>query len=264
MPRPFVKETNDPNGERTCKYCAKVFVDRSTRNRHQKSQSCLNRMQHAPQSTHTLEELSRMVITLTAEVRMLQQQLAASNSNSNSGPQATAAPALVQNMTVNASNSVMDNRQINITNNNNTIINSYGKEDTSHISWDDKIRWARDPENGVLCYVHKKHFDPSKPENHNLKMASIKRKELKVHMNGAWQRMPARPFMGKVLEKAAYDLSNAIDWETLSKPSELWFEQIDDDVECKQGQKSVASLIYLVENHTKNPDAPPPIVNAVM
>lgn len=260
MPRPFVKETHDPSGERTCKYCAKVFVDRSTRNRHQKSQSCLHRMPHMPQSVHTIEELTEMVRRLTAKVEMLQQQVESNNkSNAHAG-----APTIVQNMTVNANNSVTDNRQINITNNNNTVIHSYGKEDTSHITWDDKIKWARDPENGVLCYVHKKHFDPSKPENHNLKMASIKRKELKVHMNGAWQRMPARPFMGKVLEKAAYDLSNAIDWETLSKPSELWFEQIDDDVDCKQGQKSVASLIYLVENHTKNPDAPPPAISVVM
>lgn len=150
-----------------------------------------------------------------------------------------------------------DHGTVNNTQNNNVNINinnlrDYGKEDMSHITHEDKMTWAADPQTGVLSYVHKKHFDPTKPENHNLRMASAKREELNVFQDGQWQRMSARPFMGKVLEKAVDDLSAGIDWNNIAPEAEKYFSDVSDSLECKQAKDSIRDLVCLVTQQKLN------------
>lgn len=138
----------------------------------------------------------------------------------------------------------------NIVNNNNLtfVINNYGNEDMTHITHADKLKWASDPKTGVLAYVQKKHFDPEKPANHNLKIASVKREELSVHVDGGWKKEPAKPFLHKVLGTLVYDLTNAIDWENCTEDAEQYIEQVSDDTNCKQGKESVNDIYFLVQN----------------
>lgn len=152
-----------------------------------------------------------------------------------------------------------DHGTVNNTQNNNNNVNininnlrDYGKEDMSHITHEDKMTWAADPQTGVLSYVHKKHFDPTKPENHNLRMASAKREELNVFQDGQWQRISARPFMGKVLEKAVDDLSAGIDWNNIAPEAEKYFSDVSDSLECKQAKDSIRNLVCMVTQQKLN------------
>lgn len=135
-------------------------------------------------------------------------------------------------------------------NNNNItiVINSYGCEDISHISHNDKVKWAADPKSGVVEYVQKKHFHPDRPQNHNLKMASIKREELSVRMDGSWKRVPAKPFLNKVLVTTVDELSNCIDWSTIHPEAEKYYADVDENSQCKEGKDTVDKLFCMIDN----------------
>lgn len=143
------------------------------------------------------------------------------------------------------------NQQTNCNNNNTYInINNYGKEDVSHITHEEKIGWALEPRQGILSYVEKKHFDPNKPQNHNIRLSSMKREELSVLLDGSWQKQPAKPFLHKVLGKAVDTLAGAIDYARISDDAESYLENINENTQCKDGRASVQSLLYLVANKT--------------
>lgn len=144
------------------------------------------------------------------------------------------------------------NQQNTNCNNNNTYINinNYGKEDVSHITHEEKIVWALEPRQGILSYVEKKHFDPNMPQNHNIRLSSMKREELSVLLDGSWQKQPAKPFLHKVLGKAVDTLAGAIDYDRISDDAESYLENINENTQCKDGRASVQSLLYLVANKT--------------
>lgn len=249
-------------GERTCIYCRRTFVDVGTRNRHIKKGRCpimkqndsikhvITDLRNTDRETYEITKM-HVINTLLSRIEALEKQLELSTKEhkerieklekclqSKSPP-----PASLSSRTI---NNTINNGTIN---HNHITINNYGNEDVTHITHDDKIQWASDPSKGVIAYVEKKHFDPNKPANHNVKMISVKREELAVHMDGKWIRHPAKPFMGKVLEHALDYLSGAIDWETISPEAEKYFADVSEDLTCRAGKQSVLELICMVSNH---------------
>jgi hypothetical protein len=75
-------------------------------------------------------------------------------------------------MVINNTNNI--NININANSNNNITINVLGKEDHSHLTPELLERCIKMAESGVLEMVRKIHFNPDKPENHNVRITSIK------------------------------------------------------------------------------------------
>lgn len=239
-----------------CNFCGQEFKWKSARDRHEKEKRCpkyrlevrdtidFSCLRHQSQ-----EDLCNMIVNLTGLCTLLKQKYDKLEEEVNNIKQVlvTSNPINTNSNNITNISNNNNNSNTNITNNN-VVVHNYGFEDMSHISFMDKVQWAADPENGVLSYVKKKHFDPEKPANHNLKMASIKREELSVRMDGGWHRLPAKPFLSKVLVKAVDDLYSAIDWETINHDAEKYFENITENPECKQGKHTVTAMVYLVCN----------------
>lgn len=256
------------HGERTCIYCMRTFVDVGTRNRHIKKGRCpimkqnesikhvITDLRNKDSETYEVTKM-HVINTLLSRIEALEKQLEVSTREHKERIE-----KLEKCLQSKSPQPPPSSRTINNTINNGTInhnhitINNYGNEDVTHITHDDKIQWASDPSKGVIAYVEKKHFDPNKPANHNVKMISVKREELAVHMDGKWIRHPAKPFMGKVLEHALDYLSGAIDWETISPEAEKYFADVSEDLMCRAGKQSVSELICLVSNH-RDASAPP-------
>ena len=80
----------------------------------------------------------------------------------------------------------------NITNNNNNNnnliinINSYGKEDLSHITLNDYKKYLNGFFPGFIKFIEKIHFDEQMPENHNICLTNIKSKYIHVFENDKW------------------------------------------------------------------------------
>lgn len=155
-------------------------------------------------------------------------------------------------LNVNATNNTMN---VNVdTMNNNNIINpvflvNFGQEDTSHISHADLMEWAKDPANGVISYVEKKHFDPSKPENQTIKLMSLKRDEVAILVDGAWQRKPARPIASKIVENTLDRLQCGVDWDTLSSSGEKYYDEVSSDMTCPMARETVQNILYLLDKY---------------
>ena len=93
---------------------------------------------------------------------------------------------LIQNN--NTSNIQNNNNTSNIQNNNNTIIiNNFGNESYAHISDEFKEKCIRSLTNsGVIKLIENVHFNKDVPENHNIKIHSLKSQQLSVYNNNEW------------------------------------------------------------------------------
>lgn len=146
------------------------------------------------------------------------------------------------------------NVSVDTMNNNNNIISpvflvNFGQEDTSHISHADLMEWAKDPANGVISYVEKKHFDPSKPENQTIKLMSLKRDEVAILVDGAWQRKPARPIASQIVETTLDRLQCGVDWDTLSPSGEKYYDEVSSDMTCPMARETIQNILYMLEKY---------------
>ena len=132
----------------------------------------------------------------------------------------------------------------------NITINSYGEECLDHITHSDKLEWAADPSSGVVKYMEKKHFDPAVPQNHNVKIANVKNRELSVYQNGVWKRTPATPFLTTEVVNLVSDLFNAADVFNMSDDVSKFYDDIDNK-EDKALKDSINALLCLIDNKKK-------------
>ena len=153
------------------------------------------------------------------------------------------------NTTTNNNNSITNHNHVTIVN----VLKNYGKEDISHITQDDLTEWAKDPETGVLLYVKKKHFDPEKPGNRNIRLNSIKRQEVGVYKDGIWHPEDAQKFTSKVIESTLESLQGGMDWNTLTPKAEDYYDKVSENANCPQGkatQKEIINLLQIERKHS--------------
>lgn len=139
-----------------------------------------------------------------------------------------------------------------ITNHVTIVLRNYGKEDVSHITQNDLTEWAKDPETGVLMYVKKKHFDPEKPENRNIRLNSIKRQEVGVYKDGQWHPEDAQKFTSKVIENTLESLQGGMDWNTLTPKAEYYYDKVSENANCSHGKTTQKEIINLLQCERKS------------
>jgi hypothetical protein len=97
-------------------------------------------------------------------------------------------------------NNITNNNTINQTNNV-IMINSFGKEDLSHISLQDYKHYLNTYFNGFIKFIEKVHFDESVPENHNICITNLKSKDIKVYDGDKWIAKSKTDVIDKFLRK---------------------------------------------------------------
>ena len=83
----------------------------------------------------------------------------------------------------------MTNSHNNITNNiqNNIKLLNYKETDTSHLTENDYVRCLEHYNFCVPHLIRKIHFNPKKPENHNIYISNLKNSYVMVYMNNKWK-----------------------------------------------------------------------------
>jgi hypothetical protein len=103
-------------------------------------------------------------------------------------------------------NNVVNNiNNINITNN--TQINSYGNEDTSHVTTSVLDRYALNKAGGLVKLLQHKHFHPKRLMNRNIRVTNLKRPYMQVKSTSGWETKEKN----KVLDDLINDGKNMID-----------------------------------------------------
>jgi len=106
-------------------------------------------------------------------------------------------------------NQVINNNTIN----NNLIvnINSYGKEDLSHITIDDYKKYLNGFFPGFIKFIQKIHFDKDAPGNHNICITNIKSKYMYVYEDNDWILKDKNDTLDKLISRKYNLLVNKCD-----------------------------------------------------
>lgn len=90
----------------------------------------------------------------------------------------------------------------------NIIINNYGKEHITHLSPSFMTSLLKIPYNSIQKLIQAIHFDPSHPENHNLKIPNRKEKFAVVYNDGKWVYTRKKDLIENMVDKG-YTLLDA-------------------------------------------------------
>jgi hypothetical protein len=158
----------------TCEFCNKT-VSKPAYARHKKT--CKGRKDEAQQEPVSQKEFQE----LKAQVVQLTQQLASQHKEQ-------------------PTTQVVNNGTIN----NNTIVinlNSFGQEDTSHLSQELLSYCINNPKKGMPSLIESIHYNEEVPENHNLRCKSLKRNIFEKYVGAQWIMCDASNTLDELIRK---------------------------------------------------------------
>ena len=92
---------------------------------------------------------------------------------------------------------------------NNTInLNSYGKEDLSHITDSFKTQLIKGPFGMIPKMIEAVHFNDKKPENKNISLSNMNGKYISVYKDGKWMYCNKNEVMDELMETNYYILDS--------------------------------------------------------
>ena len=143
----------------------------------------------------------------------------------------------------NNTNNTNNNKVIN----NNLIlnINSFGKENLSHITLADYKKYLSGFFPGFIKFIEKVHFDENMPENHNINITNIKSKYLHIYENNQWTIKEKVDVLDKFINKKYNVLVDKC--EELEEKKKLSEKIIDNTMQFIQNYKNKEA-----QNNTKN------------
>jgi hypothetical protein len=101
------------------------------------------------------------------------------------------------------------NNNNNITSNNlNININSFGKEDLSHITTEDYKKFLSGFFPGFIKFIEKIHFDKEMPSNHNICISNLKSKYMQIYDGDKWSTTEKNEILDNFILKKYNILSN--------------------------------------------------------
>ena len=138
-----------------CEYCDDTFTTIPNKRRHE-----LHYCKELP------EKASNLIIELKKEKKQLYKQ--------------------IEKLIDKAGNTTNNNIQANTQNTQNIKLNSYGKEDLSHITDTFKTDLLKLPYGMIPKMIEAVHFNDNKPENKNIQFTNIRDNKLKVFSEDKW------------------------------------------------------------------------------
>jgi hypothetical protein len=153
----------------TCLFCNKDFLNKG------------NLTKHLRNNCNNIKELNEKKNKLIENEKFLKQENELKKMRNDIAK-------LLKNQTknINITNNVTN---INNINNNNKLvinINSFGKEDLSHITVEDYKKYLTGFFPGFIKFIEKIHFDENMPSNHNICITNLKSNNLFVYNDNEW------------------------------------------------------------------------------
>ena len=145
-----------------------------------------------------------------------------------------------------------------ITNNtqNNIHLNSYGKEDLSHITDSFKFDMIKLPYGMIPKMIEQVHFSQIKPENSNIALTNKKEKFIKIFKDGKWQYFNKEEILDDLIQTNYCRLDGFYEDNCEGKMPQLFESRYkkfqtkfdDDDQDLKDQIKKDSVLLLMNEN----------------
>jgi len=237
-------EESDKERNFNCKFCNKGFTDASNKCRHQRE--CSLKDEGISTLKNNYEKLCEELETVKAQLSLIQQG------------SMQASTSVVNNTTNNIQNTT---NNINNTTNNIIVMRQFGNETHHHISDEFLARCVVKDLNGVKSLIEKIHFSEEAPENKNVRLKSSKRKKVEVFKgdNSKWEVLSAIEATDTMINNGSrllsayfHNLDGPLD--NIENNEEL-YERINKflsefpDKKSKLYQKLACMIYTLIENY---------------
>ena len=185
-----------------CNYCNRTFTTKYSLLRHINT-SCENKKKK-------IEEKNKFINIIAFNQQEINKDLAYKHKLD------AYKKKIIKNKNIQSVNNTNNTNNTNNINNGNIIlnnsinihINSFGKEDLTHIT-DDKYKlYIKNLTDGILNYIKDVHFSPDKPENHNICIPQLNSNNIVVYKNGQWNAQKKEETIHKLLTKKITLLDN--------------------------------------------------------
>jgi hypothetical protein len=227
-----------------CLFCNHIFNQKSSLTRHIntycdikknlyiKKESIMNEKNKLLEEIKKKEELTEKNNEIETLKDMVKQLLYDKSKNNN-----------INNIN-NINNKIINNNGI--INNNNVVvnINSYGKEDLSHITINDYKKYFTGFFPGFIKFIEKIHFDENMPANHNICITNMKSKYMYIY-DDKWISKERKETIDSFIAKKYNTYVNKLDELEESK-------QIDDKILEKFNAFAKNYQDIDAQKHTKN------------
>lgn len=233
-----------------CKYCEKGFASEKSMKRHI-AYTCkknddedlkelvrllnLQLKQQEEQFQEQIDEQKKQNKCLQKQINQLSRKLQMNKiSHKNS-----------HNNTIQSSN--------NNNNSNNQIYNiqllNYDKTDYSHLTEKDYIKCINDVNHCVKTLICKVHFNPQKPENHNIYISNLKSKNVMVYKNGKWMVADRKSQITDIYDDNHFVLEEWYEqykdkYPSIVKSFNRYLKNKDDDVVLSDVKELIIKVLY--------------------
>ena len=225
-----------------CEFCDAKYAHQSALSRHL-HKSCKNRKGAIRERINAL--LLRNVVKDVA--KQVKEEIQATSQTNNNNVEA-------------GDSSVVN--VVNGTHNNIIVINSYGNETLDHLTDAFKTQCIRRTDKGFVELLERIHFDPSKPENANVRATNIKQSVIQTHDGRQWNYQKKWKVLEDLVDKGHSILTEHYDeYEeyitqglstTMRNHINSWIDSLED--RNKRTLESLATSIYLlILNKSKSP-----------
>ena len=220
------------NEKTQCRLCGKRLLHKSSLSRHMRGR--------CPVIIERDREREEIFQSLMAKMKGMEDEM----NEMKKGPK-----KIVNNSTQNINNNTQ-----NITNvQNNIKLVAFGKEDMKKLKHDDVVPLLR----GYYTPVHMTefmHFNPEKPEYHNVYISNIKDKYAMVFNGTEWELMSKERVVDDLYQEKKDHVEENLETflESLSGPKQRalrrWLDTPDEDVRVKRVKDEIKLLLYNKRN----------------
>ena len=222
--------------EFSCKYCRKNFTTKQAMYRHIKYTCKEN-------DDEDLKELVRLLnMQLDEQKKANEKQIECMQKQINQLTRKLQINKITTNHTNSHNNTQNNTYNIQLLNFHNT--------DYSHLKDNDYIKCINDVNHCVKTMVCKVHFDPNKPENHNIYISNIKNKYVMMYRNNHWDLVDRKQSIDDLYDYTQLALEEWYDeykdkYPDIIKSFERYLKNINDDSDIlKDVKELIIQLLY--------------------
>jgi hypothetical protein len=207
-------EIDSIESNKTCKFCEKNLSTKSNLKKHIKY-FCSNKKILIEELDNLILEKQKYVDKLNDynnNIEITNKNLELNNKDLEIAKLKEELDKYKHNKNINNINNNNNNTyNITINNNENIQINSFGKEDLSHITEDDYKKFISKCKDGLIDYIDKVYFSDINPSNRNLYLSSMKSKYMTIFDKSKWNLVLKKETLDKIVSSKNRDLNNKCD-----------------------------------------------------
>ena len=237
-----------------CMICKNTFLNKTNMMRHI-NDTCPSKKNLLTKKDILNNEKNKLIDEKTKMINNHQshinQQLYQQQNNEIKKLRETVAKLMTNKNTIN--NITINNGTINNNNNNLIVnINSFGKENLSHITDKDYKKYMSSYFKGFLNFIERIHFDDNMPENQNICLSNIKSKYIYIYDEDKWITKDKKVVIDKFITNKynllvdkceEFEENNDIDDKTLTKFTEFAKNYRDEEAQ-KNTKNNIEMMLY--------------------